>query len=100
MNTRLAPCEVCDSEGRIYRQHVINPYEEVDHGECQECHGTGMTEVETQPVEMHNVCAEMRACCEHCGGAGDVHRMDGEWLGYCHCEYGQALKADLPKTES
>ena len=43
-----------------------------------------------------DVCAEMRARCEHCGGTGDVHRMDGEWLGRCTCEYGQALKAGGP----
>lgn len=40
-----------------------------------------------------DVCAEMRARCEYCGGEGEVHRMDGEWLGYCHCEYGTALRA-------
>lgn len=31
--------------------------------------------------------------CEYCDGTGDVHRIDGEWLGYCHCEEGQRLKA-------
>jgi hypothetical protein len=32
-----------------------------------------------------DVCAEMRALCPHCGGTGDVHRADGEWLGACDC---------------
>lgn len=32
-----------------------------------------------------DVCAEMRALCSNCGGTGDVHRIDGEWLGACTC---------------
>ena len=51
-DARFVLCEVCGSEGRIYRQHVVNPYDEVDCGECPECSGTGMMEVETQPVEL------------------------------------------------
>ena len=27
--------------------------------------------------------------CEYCNGSGDVHRIDGEWLGRCHCEAGK-----------
>ena len=23
--------------------------------------------------------------CEYCDGTGDVHSMDGEWRGACHC---------------
>jgi hypothetical protein len=65
MNTRFVPCEVCGSEGRIYRQHVTNPYEEVDHGECPECRGSGMMEVEMQPVEMRDRIAPSRGCCPH-----------------------------------
>jgi hypothetical protein len=29
--------------------------------------------------------------CEYCDDTGDVHRIDGEWLGFCHCEIGQRL---------
>ena len=27
--------------------------------------------------------------CEYCNGSGDVHRIDGEWLGRCHCDAGK-----------
>ncbi|EYR81421.1 GapR family DNA-binding domain-containing protein [Shinella sp. DD12] len=27
--------------------------------------------------------------CEYCNGSGDVHRIDGEWLGRCHCQAGK-----------
>ncbi|MGO7089450.1 GapR family DNA-binding domain-containing protein [Rhizobium leguminosarum] len=32
--------------------------------------------------------------CEYCDDTGDVHRIDGEWLGFCHCEYGKRLQGD------
>lgn len=35
--------------------------------------------------------------CEYCNGSGDVHRIDGEWLGRCHCEAGR-YESD-PATE-
>lgn len=65
MNIRLVPCEVCGTEGRIYRQHVTNPYDEVDHGVCPECLGTCMMAVETQPVGMCERIAPSRGCCSH-----------------------------------
>jgi uncharacterized protein (UPF0335 family) len=39
--------------------------------------------------------------CEYCDDTGDVHRIDGEWLGFCHCEYGKRLQGeiDLDPTE-
>jgi DnaJ-class molecular chaperone len=49
---RTILCETCGSEGRIYRQHVTNPYEECDHGECPDCRGTGKVEIEVCPVAM------------------------------------------------
>lgn len=38
-----ALCTECQSEGRIYRKHSdpMRPDEEVDHGECPTCRGTG-----------------------------------------------------------
>lgn len=39
-------------------------------------------------------CAEMRALCSACGGTGDVHRADGEWLGECTCIHGQAQRRE------
>lgn len=33
--------------------------------------------------------------CSTCNDDGDVHRIDGEWLGYCHCFFGQKLKAEV-----
>ncbi|QDF18708.1 hypothetical protein SEA_PUPPER_222 [Gordonia phage Pupper] len=30
--------------------------------------------------------------CPRCDDTGDVHRMDGEWLGECHCPAGQEIK--------
>lgn len=51
-NVRTVLCETCGSEGRIYRQHVTNPYDEADHGECPDCRGNGLVEVEVLSVEM------------------------------------------------
>jgi len=31
--------------------------------------------------------------CTSCDGTGDLVRADGEWIGYCVCEDGEALKA-------
>ena len=39
-----------------------------------------------------DTCAEMRALCSACGGTGDVHRADGEYLGECTCIHGQAQR--------
>jgi hypothetical protein len=63
-------CEVCGSEGRVLRQHVTKPYEEVDHGECPECKGAGVVEVEAQPVEMGDgLCPECGTMyCKHTSG--------------------------------
>lgn len=35
-----------------------------------------------QPADMS---AEMRALCPNCGGTGEVHRADGEYMGDCDC---------------
>jgi hypothetical protein len=53
----------------------------------------------TQPVAAGttDTCADMRALCSACGGTGDVHRADGEWLGECKCMaalLGRAEKAE------
>lgn len=34
--------------------------------------------------------------CPNCDDTGDVHSIDGEWRGICHCPAGQALRA--PQT--
>ena len=41
-----------------------------------------------------DTCAEMRALCSSCGGTGDVHRANGEWLGECTCIHGQAQRRE------
>lgn len=45
-----------------------------------------------------DTCAEMRALCSACGGTGEVHRADGEWMGECSCVHAlsqrQALQAE------
>lgn len=43
-------------------------------------------------TENVDVCAEMRTLCSACGGAGDVHRADGEWLGECTCIHVRAQR--------
>ena len=45
---REVPCEVCGSEGRIYRGLYDD---ERDCGECPECKGTGGMLVRLEPVE-------------------------------------------------
>ncbi|UQV43389.1 hypothetical protein KIV45_15570 [Janthinobacterium lividum] len=39
--------------------------------------------------------AEMRALCSACGGTGDVHRADGEWLGECTCIHAKRQRQEL-----
>lgn len=45
----------------------------------------------TATSEIMDVTGGERAAtpCEYCNGSGDVHRIDGEWLGRCHCEAGK-----------
>ncbi|NTF18015.1 hypothetical protein G6L37_06330 [Agrobacterium rubi] len=33
--------------------------------------------------------------CEYCDDTGDVHSIIGDWLGVCHCEYGQELQGEI-----
>lgn len=44
--------------------------------------------------ETKGVCTEMRALCSACGGTGDVHRTDGEWLGDCTCIHAWRQRAE------
>jgi hypothetical protein len=48
----FVPCEYCQREGRILRERW-NPWkqiEEIDHGQCPECRGACVIEVETFPI--------------------------------------------------
>jgi len=39
--------------------------------------------------------------CPNCDDTGDVHSIDGEWRGVCHCPAGQAINAQVkPSTNS
>lgn len=42
-------------------------------------------------------CAEMRELCPNCGGTGEVHRTDGEYLGTCDCMF-QTLATPAPAS--
>ena len=49
---RFVLCESCGSEGRIY----CGQYEdERDCGPCSICEGTGMMEIEVEPIEMEDL---------------------------------------------
>ena len=49
---RTVLCEVCGSEGRIYRGlHE----DERDCGECPACKGDGLAEVEVEPVTLDDL---------------------------------------------
>lgn len=48
-------------------------------------------------VGLPDRCAEMRAACQYCGGTGDIHRIDGEWVGICDCPFGDALRTPTPE---
>jgi hypothetical protein len=61
-HTIRVSCEFCQREGRMlrYRYWTLgrydgDPYEEIDCGECQECHGSCEIEVDTYPVEMEDL---------------------------------------------
>lgn len=46
-----------------------------------------------------DTCAEMRALCSACGGTGDVHRADGEWLGECICVHAWRQRAEKAEAD-
>lgn len=46
-----------------------------------------------------DTCSEMRALCSACGGTGDVHRADGEWLGQCTCIHAWQLRAEQAEAD-
>lgn len=59
-NERVVPCEACQSEGRVLTND--GGPDDVDHGACPHCEGTGGEIIETQPVEL----ADFE--CENCLG--------------------------------
>lgn len=69
-DVRIVGCEACGSEGRILRGD--GPYP-TDYGPCPECSGTGVVEIDVEPVAPEE--------CPHC------HRlfMQGDtcWAGGC-----------------
>jgi hypothetical protein len=46
-------CECCGGEGRYYT--CDGGPDEVDHGECGACEGTGRALVEVKPIEMEDL---------------------------------------------
>ena len=54
METRFINCEVCQTEGRIYTSS--GGPDEIDNGPCPACSGKCVVEVETQPIEMKDLC--------------------------------------------
>jgi hypothetical protein len=51
-----------------------------------------LAEAEQQETPAPLTCEAQRAICGNCGGSGDVHRPDGEWLGTCPCPAGQQVR--------
>ena len=39
----------------------------------------------------------LAARCPDCDDTGDVTRFDGEWMGYCSCPAGTALRTRQPQ---
>jgi len=50
---RLVLCETCGSEGRILTCN--GGPDEVDHGECPICHGTGEELIAVEPIDMEDL---------------------------------------------
>lgn len=60
MNERIVQCAACNGEGRMFEpccdwQHGPG---EIDVGPCEECEGTGGQVIETEPVELEDLCDE------------------------------------------
>ncbi len=49
-------------------------------------------QAEQQEAPAPLTCEVQRAICGNCGGSGDVHRPDGEWLGTCPCPAGRQVR--------
>lgn len=73
---RIVLCEACGSEGRILTNN--GGPDDIDHGECPYCEGTGGEIVSVQPIEMSDL-DEDRSCnwekfsgiCMVCGAGPD-----------------------------
>ena len=37
--------------------------------------------------------------CPYCDGTGDVHRINGEWLGTCHCAAGAKIASRVEQSK-
>lgn len=61
-----------------------NPEAVIENQDCP----TERKELASYKSLTSSVCVEMREMCYSCGGTGDVHRPDGEYMGQCCCQYG------------
>lgn len=52
-DTRFIRCDACGSEGRILTSD--GGPDERDHGPCPYCDGTGMEEVEAEPITLDDL---------------------------------------------
>lgn len=52
--TRFINCDVCQTEGRIYRAYGNDP-DPQDFGVCPECNGECVVEVETQTITLEDL---------------------------------------------
>jgi hypothetical protein len=53
METRFLPCRGCGSEGRILTSN--GGPDEIDHGPCPACDGTGAEEIKVEPVTLEDM---------------------------------------------
>lgn len=56
-------------------------------------------QAEQQEAPASLTCEAQRAICGNCGGSGDVHRTDGEWMGTCTCPAGQEAQGTQAEDE-
>lgn len=68
-DTRFVLCERCGSEGRLYSGHPNDPHPR-DEGECPNCRGSGLEEIDVEPVEMEDLSVNIAALTEVERGEG------------------------------
>lgn len=53
-DSRFTECPICDGEGRILRQGT-NVWDVIDRGECPTCLGSGVAEIEVEPLTLEDL---------------------------------------------
>lgn len=101
LHDKLANCHPSLSRGKVWCttcgvSRRVDSADALRYGWPKHC-GYTMT-IDSPEERQHLLSREGDGRCESCDDTGDVVRIDGEWLGYCDCPAGVALRTPSPNT--